>query len=215
MKKLLTTSLLAGAVLLVGCQSGEETEAPADENTSTSTTVSETDTTESTSQSTTESTSSATSESTTSTSEVEESLWDDDKAQSLDTFMTDWGETMDQKYEEYSEGNNVDWYGTQIPEELVGDGKNWNTMVEEESANFEWSEDGEASDGNYALVAMYSDAESQMYPDQHLYFFTIYEGEPKVLISQQTQGNAENNFYFSETDNQELQDGFADIVKND
>ncbi len=86
MKKLLMTSLLAGAaVLLIGCQSGEETEAPTEESTTISTTVSETDTTESTSQSTTESMSSATSESTTSTSEVEESLWDDDKAQSLDT----------------------------------------------------------------------------------------------------------------------------------
>lgn len=215
MKKLLTTSLLAGAVLLVGCQSGEEAEAPTDESTTVSTTVSETETMESIGQSTTESTSSATSESATSTSEVEESLWDEDKAQSLDNFMTDWGETMDQKYEEYSEGNNVDWYGTQIPDALVGENKDWNTMVEEEPADFEWSEDGETSEGDYALVAMYSDAESQMYPDQHLYFFTIYEGEPKVLISQQTQGNAENNFYFSETDNQELQEGFVDIVNED
>jgi len=122
---------------------------------------------------------------------------------------------MDQKYEEYSEGNNVDWYGTQIPDALVGENKNWNTMVEEEPADFEWSEDGKASEGDYALVAVYSDADTQKYLEQHLYFFTIYEDEPKVLISQQNQGNEENNFYFSETDNQDLQDGFADIVNND
>lgn len=215
MKKLLTTSMLAGAFLLVGCQSEEKIEGPTDESTTISTTVSETEETESTSQSTTESTSLSTSESTTSTSEVEESLWSDDRAQSLDTFMTDWGETMDQKYEEYSEGNNVDWYGTQIPDALVGEDKNWNTMVEEEPADFEWSEDGEASEDNYALVAVYSDADTQNYLEQHLYFFTIYEGQPKVLISQQNQGNEENNFYFSETDNQDLQDGFDDIVNDD
>ena len=200
---------------MVGCQSGEETEAPTDESTTISTTVSETETTESTRQSTTESTSSVTSESTTSSSEAEESLWDDDKAQSLDTFMADWGETMDQKYEEYSEGNNVDWYGTQIPDALVGENKDWNTMVEEEPVDFEWSEDGEASEGDYALVAVYSDAKTQKYLEKHLYFFALDEGEPKVLVSQQNQGNGEWKFYFSETDNQELQDGFADIVNED
>lgn len=210
MKKVLTLSVLASTFLLGGCQSGEEAEDTPSENTS-SVAVSSTEsqTTESTSQSTTQST---TSSSTTSSSEVEESLWNDDKAQSLSSFMVDWGETMDQKYKEYSEGNNVDWYGTQIPDVLVGEDKSWTTMLDEEPVHFEWSEDGEASEDNYALVAVYSDADSQGYMDQHLYFFTIHEGEPKVLVSKQNQGNAENNFYFWETDNQELKDGFSSIV---
>ncbi|GEQ48809.1 DUF4767 domain-containing protein [Tetragenococcus koreensis] len=217
MKKGLTISLLVSMLLLAGCQSGEEPEASPNENTSTaSTSLVESETVESTSQSTTENTTSSnTTESTSSSSEVEERLWDTDKAQSLDTFMTDWGETMDQEYKEYSQGNNVDWYGEQIPDELVGEKKDWNTVLEEEPIDFEWSENGEASEDAYALVAVYSDADTQEYPDQHLYFFAIYDGEPKVLISQQTQGNAENNFYFSETDNEELQDGFSDIVNDD
>lgn len=217
MKKGLTISLLVSMLLLAGCQSGEEPEASPNENTSTaSTSLVESETVESTSQSTTENTTSPnTTESTSSSSEVEERLWDTDKAQSLDTFMTDWGETMDQEYKEYFQGNNVDWYGEQIPDELVGEKKDWNTVLEEEPIDFEWSENGEASEDAYALVAVYSDADTQEYPDQHLYFFAIYDGEPKVLISQQTQGNAENNFHFSETDNEELQDGFSDIVNDD
>ncbi|GMA55122.1 hypothetical protein GCM10025857_64790 [Alicyclobacillus contaminans] len=219
MKKGLIVSMLASTLLLVGCQSSEETEASPNENVSTS--VSESETVESTSQmisqSSSQSTSSSsTSESTTSsTSEAEESLWNDDKAQSLDAFMAEWGETMDQKYEEYSEGNNVDWYGTQIPDTLVGEDKDWTTMLDEDPVEFEWSEDGEATEDNYALVAVYSDADTQEYLEQHLYFFTIHEGEPKVLVSKQNQGNAENNFYFWETDNPQLRDGFADIVNGE
>jgi len=215
MKKGLIVSMLASTLLLVGCQSSGETEASPNESVSTS--VSESEAEERTTQTTSQSTSSSsTSESTTSsTSETEERLWNDNKAQSLDAFMAEWGETMDQKYEEYSEGNNVDWYGTQIPDALVGEGKDWTTMLDEEPVNFEWSEDGEATEGNYALVAVYSDADIQEYLEQHLYFFTIHEGEPKVLVSKQNQGNAENNFYFWETDNPQLKDGFSDIVNGE
>lgn len=214
MKKGLFASIVVSTLLLAGCQSGVENEVSPDESASTS--LSESETVESTNQSTTQTTtSSSTSESTTETSEAEESLWDDDKAQSLNTFMTDWGKTMDQEYKEYSQGNNVDWYGTQIPDVLVGEDKTWTTVLEETPVEFEWSDDGKESDDVYALVAVYSDADTQKYLEQHLYFFTIHEGEPKVLVSQQNQGNAENNFYFSETENQDLKDGFANIVNDE
>ena len=68
-----------------------------------------------------------------------------------------------------------------------------------------WSEDGLGDD--YALVAVFSDADTQPYLEKHVYFFTIVSGEPKVLVTSQKQGNEHN--YLG---NKELKEGFSELV---
>lgn len=46
----------------------------------------------------------------------------------------------------------------------------------------------------------------------YLYFFTIKDGNPVVLVTSQTQGNAENLLYFKESENQDLVSNFKSIA---
>ncbi len=114
--------------------------------------------------------------------ETKEAIWTEAKAEELSAFMTSWGNTMDQSYKNYSPENNVDFYGMSLGEKA------------------------------YQLVAVYSDAETQPYLGKHLYYFVLEQGKPKVLVTQQNQGNEMNYLYFNETENQALRDGFSNIV---
>ncbi|MGY3749617.1 DUF4767 domain-containing protein [Vagococcus acidifermentans] len=139
-------------------------------------------------------------------------LWDANKSQKLATFMADWGQRMDQSYKQYSPTNNVDLYGLMLPAAVLGNGGDWQAAIGDNPIQLQWSETG-ATDSGYALVAVYSDAESQPYLKQHVYFFTLRsDGTPSVLVTMQNQGNEFNYLYFNESENAELVKGFADIV---
>ena len=47
---------------------------------------------------------------------------------------------------------------------------------------------------------------------RHYYFFGFQNGQPKVYLTQQNQGNDKNYMYFNETQNQQLKQVFIDIV---
>ena len=141
--------------------------------------------------------------------EEKASLWNPEKDAKLNEFMMSWGPTMDQQYKQYDEKINVDLYGLTLPADILS---NSMTMaVGESPVSVEWSTNGEGTK-DYQLVAVYSDAETQPYLAQHVYFFVLQKGQPKVLVTQQNQGNEKNYLYFNESQNQELNNGFNDIV---
>ena len=122
-----------------------------------------------------------------------------------------WGPTMDQQYKQYDKKINVDLYGLTLPADILS---NSMTMaVGESPVSVEWSTNGEGTK-DYQLVAVYSDAETQPYLAQHVYFFVLQKGQPKVLVTQQNQGNEKNYLYFNQCQNQELNNGFSQIISN-
>lgn len=203
--------LIGMGILFTGCTS---------ENTRTKETV-ETDTTieakksktKSTEQTTTEMKqsveASASSITESSSEEVKNTLWDTNKASQLETFVTQWGKTLGQKYKSYNPQNNVSLYGTPLPSAVI-DG-NWKMAINEAPVTVQWSEDG-TGHADFNLVAVYSDVETGEYLGQHVYFFGFQNGQPKVYLTQQNQGNDKNYMYFNETQNQQLKQGFIDIV---
>ena len=122
-----------------------------------------------------------------------------------------WGPTMDQQYKQYDKNNSVDLYGLKLPEAVLSN--SWTMAVGESPVSVEWSTDGEGTK-DYQLVAVYSDAETQPYLAQHVYFFVLQKGQPKVLVTQQNQGNEKNYLYFNQSQNQELNNGFSQIISN-
>ncbi|MDT2849645.1 DUF4767 domain-containing protein [Vagococcus carniphilus] len=144
--------------------------------------------------------------------EKEESndLWNSSKADNLKRFMSDFSQTMGQDYKEYSQSKDVDLYGIKLPSEVLK-GK-WKMAVNNQPVQLEWSKTGKGK-SQYQLVAVYSDAETQPNMEKHVYFFTIEDGQPKVMITQQNQGNEENYLHFKESQNADLNNGFQSIVE--
>lgn len=223
MKKVSIISLLFTVLLLTACQQNKEINSTASSTKITQeTTVNSTaavkkevetstsfvSTESSNQQMTMESSSSSIKE-----SQVVNILWNEAKAQQLNTFMASWGQTMKQSYKEYGPGNNVNLYGLQLPDTVLANTNGWQATVNNVPITLTWSENGEANAG-YALVAVYSDVETQASLAKHVYFFTIDAGVPKVLVTSQNQGNPDNYLYFKETENQQLKDGFTEIVGN-
>lgn len=141
--------------------------------------------------------------------EEKTTLWNPEKDTKLYEFMMSWGQTMDQQYQQYNETNNVDLYGVLLPKAILSN--TWEMVVEESPISVEWSTNGEGTK-DYQLVAVYSDAETQPYLAQHVYFFVLQNGQPKVLMTQQNQGNEQNYLYFNQSQNNELNNGFNCIV---
>ena len=199
------------AILFTGCTS---------ENTRTKATI-ETDTTIETKKSKTQSTEQTTTEmkqsveasassiTESSSEEVKNTLWDSEKSTQLATFVPQWGKTLGQEYKSYNPQNNVSLYGTPLPQAVING--NWKMAINEAPVTVQWSEDG-TGQADLNLVAVYSDVETGEYLGQHVYFFGFQNGQPKVYLTQQNQGNENNYLYFNETQNQQLKQGFIDIV---
>lgn len=82
-----------------------------------------------------------------------------------------------------------------------------------------WSNDG-TDNAEYNVVAIYCDSDTAQSMDEHLYLFTFHNGNPVVLITQQTNGNVtksadngpDDGLHFKETVNQDLSNGFKAIA---
>ncbi|MGF2137773.1 DUF4767 domain-containing protein [Enterococcus faecium] len=145
----------------------------------------------------------------TSDSQIKQELWDTNKASQLETFVPQWGKTLGQEYKSYNPQNNVSLYGTPLPQAVING--NWKMAINEAPVTVQWSGDGTGY-ADFNLVAVYSDVETGEYLGQHVYFFGFQNGQPKVYLTQQNQGNDKNYMYFNETQNQQLKQGFIDIV---
>lgn len=150
-----------------------------------------------------------TTETSSESSEYVQTLWDANKSAQLAEFMASWGKEMDQQYKSYSNQTSVDLYGLPLPQAILNG--EWTAAIGEMPVSMEWSEDG-TGQADFEIVAVYSDAETEPYLKKHVYLFGFQQGQPKVLITQQNQGNANNYIYFNETANSELKAGFNRIV---
>lgn len=152
-------------------------------------------------------------------STTEKALWDANKAQQLnDYILKTWGPALGQEYKSYTPSSTGNFYGVTVPNQLLevtaetakGLAPDFNGSV----PYWVWSENGLVAANEVAVVAVYSDIEKATFPSAHLYFFTIVNGNPQVLITEQNQGNPEKRLYFKETKNEELKTFFANLVNN-
>ncbi|EMF0569705.1 DUF4767 domain-containing protein, partial [Enterococcus faecium] len=205
--------LIGMGILFTGCTSeNTRTKAKVETDTTIETKKSKTQSTEQTTTEMKQSVEASTSESLTtesSSEEVKSTLWDSEKSTQLATFVTQWGKTLGQEYKSYNLRNNVSLYGTPLPQAVING--NWKMAINEAPVTVQWSEDG-TGQADFNLVAVYSDVETGEYLGQHVYFFGFQNGQPKVYLTQQNQGNDKNYMYFNETQNQQLKQGFSDIV---
>lgn len=136
--------------------------------------------------------------------------WTEKNASDLQQFMSSWGDTMDQEYKEYSKENNVNFYGLAIPSGLL-EGQ-MHPKINNELVEMSWLQANQ-EEGSYTILTVYSDIETTPSVGGHCYLFTIHQDRPVVLVTMQNQGNAENDIVFKETDNQELKNGFNQIIE--
>lgn len=136
-------------------------------------------------------------------------LWDDSKSAELATFMQSWGQEMGQQYRSYDDHVQANYYGLQVPQDIL-DGK-WTTVINQTPVSVEWTETGEGT-ADFQIVAIYSDIDHATPAGGHLYFFGFQQKQPKVLITQQNQGNQNNYLYFKEIENESLKNEFIQLA---
>ena len=140
--------------------------------------------------------------------------WNKNKGEKLYQFVKSWEKSLNQSYKEYTPDNRVNFYGLKLPgeTEIVGNARL--VLEGDKLVNMKWSPEGNYKDV-YNIVAVFSDVgTSGKNHFFHLYYFTILNGEPIVLITEQTQGNDKGYVYFRRTANVDLQKGFENIVKS-
>lgn len=152
---------------------------------------------------------------TTTNDQQEQSLWNQSKSQKLASFMQKWGTTMNQQYKSYGPGNNTNFYGIAFPQQF----DQTLLKVDNQTVSMKWSNDG-TGNADYNVVAIYCDSDTAQPMNEHLYLFTFHNGDPVVLITQQTNGNVtksanngpDDGLHFKETANQDLSNGFKAIA---
>ena len=140
-------------------------------------------------------------------------LWNKEKSNKLYKYVKEWEKTLNQSYKEYTPSNQVNFHGLKLPTEteIAGDARL--VLEGDKLISMKWSPEGNYKDV-YNIVAVFSDIDKPVNSVAHLYYFTILNGEPIVLITEQNQGNSKKYVYFRRTANVDLQKGFENIVKS-
>ena len=139
-------------------------------------------------------------------------LWNKEKSNKLYQYVKEWEKTLNQNYKEYTIDNKVNYNGLHLPGDTEKVGQARLVLEGDKLVSMKWSPEGNQKDV-YNVVAVYSDIENVVGPASHLYYFTIFNGEPIVLVTEQNQGNDKKYLYFKRTANVYLQEGFEKIVK--
>ncbi|WP_251866488.1 DUF4767 domain-containing protein [Enterococcus malodoratus] len=145
---------------------------------------------------------------------VSNTIWDARKTGELQAFMKNWESVMGQSYNEYRPSNNVNYYGMQLPDDVLGASKRNPIAVNDTIVSAEWSDSGESA-SEYSIVSVYSDAQTTHKPsaaDRHIYFFGFRGNQPVVLVSMQNQGMPDKALHFNLTENESLNSGFQTIA---
>ena len=139
-------------------------------------------------------------------------LWNKEKSNKLYQYVKEWEKTLNQNYKEYTIDKKVNYNGLHLPGDTEKVGQTRLVLEGDKLINMKWSPEGNIKDV-YNIVAVYSDIENVVGPASHLYYFTILNGEPIVLVTEQNQGNDKKYLYFKRTANVYLQEEFEKIVK--
>ena len=140
-------------------------------------------------------------------------LWNKEKSNKLYKYVKEWEKTLNQSYKEYTPSNQVNFHGLKLPTETEMAGDSRLVLEGDKLISMKWSPEGNYKDV-YNIVAVFSDIDKPVNSVAHLYYFTILNGEPIVLITEQNQGNSKKYVYFRRTANVDLQKGFENIVKS-
>ncbi|WP_252180831.1 DUF4767 domain-containing protein [Pediococcus stilesii] len=141
-----------------------------------------------------------------STSDKKQSeLWNTEKDQKLQSFISEWSKTMNQDYQKYDGTNELEVStGMSYPSDLA------NEPVKGQRASIGWSKDGKGS-YEYNVVAIYNhNGTVPPLPSRITYCFAFHNGKPVVLVDQSRDGGGD----FEETQNEKLNAGFDRIAKN-
>ena len=141
-------------------------------------------------------------------------LWNKEKSNKLYQYVKEWEKTLNQNYKEYTIDKKVNYNGLHLPGDTEKVGQARLVLEGDKLINMKWSPEGNIKDV-YNIVAVYSDIENVRGPASHLYYFTILNGEPIVLVTEQNQGNDKKYLYFKRTANVYLQEEFEKIVKGE
>ena len=141
-------------------------------------------------------------------------LWNKEKSNKLYQYVKEWEKTLNQNYKEYTIDKKVNYNGLHLPGDTEKVGQAHLVLEGDKLINMKWSPEGNIKDV-YNIVAVYSDIENVRGPASHLYYFTILNGEPIVLVTEQNQGNDKKYLYFKRTANVYLQEEFEKIVKGE
>ena len=141
-------------------------------------------------------------------------LWNKEKSNKLYQYVKEWEKTLNQNYKEYTIDKKVNYNGLHLPGDTEKVGQARLVLEGDKLINMKWSPEGNIKDV-YNIVAVYSDIENVRGPASHLYYFTILNGEPIVLVTEQNQGNDKKYLYFKKTANVYLQEEFEKIVKGE
>lgn len=134
--------------------------------------------------------------------------WGSERAEELSDLMMNFGSVMGQDYEEaYPNGHEINYYGYKYPSDVS---KN-NFALNNDSVNMS-IRNSVVEKNTYQIVGIYSDIEHPGKGGAHLYFFTLKDNQPHVLVTSQNQGNPENLLYFKESENQDLVANFKSIA---
>lgn len=138
---------------------------------------------------------------------VAATLWNKTKEQKLAKFMQTWQSEMGQTYKETYNGDKPDHMGFVFPD-VIKDGKlNGKVKWGNRKINLTWSNNGE--NGNeFQIVEVATGGKSGTgFPTTYL--FCLHNNRPVVFMTQTTNGGI---LYLQDTQNAELQAGFAEIV---
>lgn len=132
-------------------------------------------------------------------------LWNTEKDQKLQSFISEWSKTMNQDYQKYDGTNELEVStGMSYPSDLSSE------TVKGQQASIGWSKDGKGS-YEYNVVAIYNhDGTVPPLPNRITYCFAFHNGKPVVLVDQSRDGGGD----FEETQNAKLNAGFNEIAQN-
>ena len=142
--------------------------------------------------------------------------WNDSKEEKLSDFMSDFGDKMDQDYDEYIGDEQLKTRAGEEYPDIFKDGKmklvddSDKDADESESIDIGWDPELKKK-YDYQVVSIfnYNDDDAE----QHItYLFCVHDNQPIVLVDQTTNGNY---IAVKETANKDVKSVFADIINGD
>ncbi|MCC7668825.1 MAG: DUF4767 domain-containing protein [Leuconostoc pseudomesenteroides] len=153
------------------------------------------------------SSSNSSNQSTSSSDAAVKSTWNATKNKQLSDFMSQWQTEMNQTYTGTYDNQKPDYYGISFPTALENGRLSGHIKFDNQDTTIEWSPNGSSNSKNQVLAVAVGQTSSDGY-NKILYLFISQESQPKVYVSQTTNGE---DLYFTETKNTALENGFSQI----
>lgn len=137
----------------------------------------------------------------------DQNIWNQDKANSLVSFMESWETQMGRSYQYADSTNDVKYYDRLFPLYLeIG---SLDFTFNNQSISPVWYETADETD-EYQIDGIFSDQEDN--GTHHLYFFVNHNGKPIVMVTDQNPSDSGNALNFSKTIHTDLLDKYAELL---